>query len=137
MSEDFKNDDTEDIEDDEDDKAAYSSGLQDKYSFDATTLLIGLQILPGVEGSRQVLVTAGIKGEPPIITSTVLAEIAQSSVLAEALEQLKQLLPQRAKEAATREAALIASTRTKTKVPVPELPTVKNTTEPSQLTLFT
>ncbi|WP_009630151.1 hypothetical protein [Synechocystis sp. PCC 7509] len=137
MSEDFENDDTEDTEDIENDKAASSSGLQDKYSFDATTLLIGLQILPGVEGSRQVLVTAGIKGEPPIITSTVLAEIAQSSVLAEALEQLKQLLPQRAKEAATKEAALIASTKTKTKVPIPDLPVPHNTTEPSQLTLFT
>ncbi len=132
MSENLENEDTEDDEDNEDDKAEFSD---DKYSFDATTLLIGLQILPGVE-DRQVLITAGIKGEPPIITSANLEKIAHNSVLAEVLEQLRQLLPQKAKEAATKKAALTASTKTKTKVPIPELPAVSNKTEPSQLTLF-
>lgn len=110
---------------------------------DAATILIGLQILPGVEQTRQVLITAGIKGAPPIISRTSLDEIAQCPPIAQALEQLKQVLPKMAEVAATREITssaaqqVTSSKTTKAKVPPPDLPTSNTTTQSSQLSLFT
>ena len=112
-------------------------------NFDAATILIGLQILPGVEQTRQVLITTGIKSAPPIVTSTSLDEIAQCPPIAQALEQLKQVLPKMAEVAATREIASSAAQQvtsaktTKAKVPPPDLPTSNTVSQSSQLSLFT
>ena len=45
----------------------------DRCNFEQTTIVIGLQILPATDRSeRQVLIAAGIKGEPPILSSATL-----------------------------------------------------------------
>ncbi len=136
-----ENDDEEDTAQNDDSKGvANAPPLGDRtnsqnqtHSFDTATILIGLQILPGVEQTRQVLITTGIKGAPPIISSTSLDEIAQCPPVAQALEQLKQALPKMAEVAAIREIASSAARQvanaktTKAKVPPPDLPT-SNTT---------
>ena len=121
----------------------HTNSQNQSHNFDAATILIGLQILPGVEQTRQVLITIGIKGAPPIISSTSLDEIAQCPPVAQALEQLKQALPKMAEVAAIREIASSAARQvanaktTKAKVPPPDLPTSNTATQSSQLSLFT
>lgn len=104
------------------------------HSFDTAAILINLQLLPGIEQTRQVLMTAGIKGAPPIFINATLSEITQSAVIAEALEQLKRALPKMVVAAAP----LVTSAKTtKAKVPLPDLPAPNNTTQSNQLSLFT
>ncbi len=107
------------------------------YNFDTTTIIIGLQILPEAKGSRQVLITAGIKGEPPIVVNATLSEITQSTIIAQALEQLKQALPQIAQAAAKRAITSKTFNTIKAKIPLPELPAPTTTNQSSQLSLFT
>lgn len=107
------------------------------YNFDTTTIIVGLQILPEAEGTRQVLITAGIKGEPPIVVNATLNQITQSTVIVQALEQLKQALPQIAQVAAKRAVASKTFNSVKAKIPLPELPAPTTTAQSSQLSLFT
>lgn len=133
----------DDKDEDNDSKSDRTDSQNKSHNFGNSTILVGLQILPGVEQTRQVLITTGIKGAPPIISSTSLDEIAQCSPIAQALEQLKQVLPKMAEVAATREITSSAARQvtsaktTKAKVPPPELPTSNTTTQSSQLSLFT
>ena len=56
------------------------------YNFDKTTVILGLQILPATaQSERQVLLSAGIKGSPPIISSTTLTHIEQAEALVDIL----------------------------------------------------
>ncbi len=107
------------------------------YNFDTTTIIVSLQILPEAKGTRQVLITAGIKGEPPIVVNTTLSQITQSTIIAQALEQLKQALPQIAQVAAKRAVASKTFNSIKAKLPLPELPAPTTATQSSQLSLFT
>ena len=146
-----ENDDEEDTAQNDDSKGVanapplgdHTNSQNQSHNFDAATILIGLQILPGVEQTRQVLITTGIKGAPPIISSTSLDEIALCPPIAQALKQLKQALPKMAEVAATREITSSAARQvtsaktTKAKVPPPDLPTSNTTTQSSQLSLFT
>lgn len=114
-----------------------SNSQNQTYNFDATIIIIGLQILPLEDQTRQVLITAGIKGEPPIVVNTTLNQITQSTIIAQALEQLKQALPQISKVAAKRAVASKTFNTIKAKIPLPELPTPSTTNQSSQLSLFT
>lgn len=108
--------------------------------FENVTILVGLQIMPGVNQSRQVLITAGIKGAPPIITSTILDEITKCPEIAQLLEQLKQALPKLAavKKLTFSTAPQVTSAKTtKAKVPPPDLPAPNTTNQVDQLSLFT
>lgn len=74
------------------------------YNFDKTTVILGLQILPATaQSERQVLLSAGIKGSPPIISSTTLTQIEQAEALVDILEKLKQSLPYIAEKAKLRQ----------------------------------
>lgn len=74
------------------------------YNFDKTTVILGIQILPTTtQSERQVLLSAGIKGEPPIISSTTLTQIEQAEALVDILEKLKQSLPYIAEKAKLRQ----------------------------------
>lgn len=82
-----------------------ASQKEDKFNFGNTTIILGIQIQPGnIDDSRQVLITAGIKGEPPVIQITTLQELAQCPVIAEILIKLKTILPQMAEQVQQREA---------------------------------
>ena len=107
------------------------------YNFDTTTIIVSLQILPEAEKTRQVLITAGIKGEPPIVVNATLSQITQSTIIAQTLEQLKQALPQITQAAAKRAVASKTFNGIKAKIPLPDLPAANTTTQSSQLSLFT
>lgn len=112
----------------------------DRYDFDKTTILIGLQILPATSQSqRQILISAGIKGEPPIMSSTTLAQIENCQIIAETLTKLKQVLPQIADLAQTRQEKqrTISQNQEKTTVGTPKLPPLNSKPQSSnQLSLF-
>lgn len=118
--------------------------LQDTtYNFDKTTVIIAIQILPATpETQRQVLLSAGIKGSPPIISSTTLAQLEQVEAVADILEKLKQSLPQIAEKALLRaenqRQKIQEPPKTKRVVSTPELPQPNsNSFQPSsQLSLF-
>lgn len=113
------------------------------YNFEQTTVIIALQILPATaQLERQVLLSAGIKGSPPIISSTTLAQLEQVEAVADILEKLKQSLPQIAEKAKLRvenqRQKIQEPPKTKRVVSTPELPQ-PNSTPPkpsSQLSLF-
>ncbi len=63
-----------------------NSTVTNLYDYEQATILVGLQILPVTNQPRQVLITAGIKGELPTVISTSIEEITQSTIIAQALE---------------------------------------------------
>lgn len=85
------------------DQTTKEQSTDSTYNFDKTTVILGIQILPATaQSERQVLLSAGIKGEPPIISSTTLAQIEQVEEFANILSQLKQALPVLAEKARLR-----------------------------------
>ena len=112
------------------------------YNFEQTTVIIALQILPATaQLERQVILSAGIKGSLPIISSTTLAQIEQVEVIVDLLEKLKQILPQLALQAKLREEKQRTQSQTNSRkqvVPTPELPQQSSAAKlpSSQLTLF-
>ena len=131
------------IPDDKQDKIEIEKPTNDNYDFDKATIIIGLQILPlTAELERQVLITAGIKSEPPLISSTTLTDIEQLEVFADILEKLKRSLPEiaeKAKHRAIAERQKIQSLKKPQRVvSTPELPQSSSTlSQPSsQLSLF-
>jgi hypothetical protein len=77
------------VPDGKQDKIETEKPTNDNYDFDKATIIIGLQILPiTAEIERSVLITAGIKGEPPLISSTTLIELEQLEAFAQILEKL-------------------------------------------------
>ncbi len=117
-----------------------SKDNDEMYNYDKSTIIIGLQVLPEVNQTRQVIITAGIKGAPPVITSTSLQEITNCPVIAETLEKLKQALPQIAATAKRTKMQKIATAATRTVaskvVPLPELPVANPSIQSDQLSLF-
>lgn len=111
-----------------------------RYNFERTRIVIGLQILPATERSeRQVLIAAGIKGEPPILSSATLDQIEESQAIAEILARLKQALPQISAAAKIRaeKQRQLAQKQQKTLVPPPQLPPLNSKPQPfNQLSLF-
>lgn len=86
------------------DQTTKEQSTDSTYNFDKTTVILGLQILPATaQSERQVLLSAGIKGSPPIISSTTLAQIEQAEALVDILEKLKQSLPHIAERAKLRQ----------------------------------
>lgn len=68
------------------DKIETEKSKNDNYDFDKATIIIGLQILPlTTKLERKILISAGIKGEPPLISSTTLTKIEQLEVFADIL----------------------------------------------------
>ncbi|MBO3458444.1 hypothetical protein G7B40_025205 [Aetokthonos hydrillicola Thurmond2011] len=117
--------------------------VEEKYNFDKTTIILGIQILPQtIESNRQVLITAGIKGELPLTKSTTLNEIEHCRLLNDILVQLKVILPQMAEKARHREAQKQKLSTNKVenmrRIDPPELPS-STSTQPkpfNQLSLF-
>ena len=131
------------VPDGKQDKIETEKPTNDNYDFDKATIIIGLQILPlTAELERQVLITAGIKGEPPLISSTTLIELKQLEAFAQILEKLKRSLPEIAEKAKLRAIAERQKIQSLKKpqrgVSTPELPLTSSTSsQPSnQLSLF-
>lgn len=125
------------------DQATNQQATDSTYNFEQTTVIIALQILPAIaQLERQVILSAGIKGSLPIISSTTLAKIEQVEALANILEQLKQSLPQIAEKAKLRQQLqhqnIPQRKQTQRVVSTPELPLNHSTSSPpsSQLSLF-
>ena len=134
-----------DNDDDTEDNASptiNNQNLEESYNFEKTTIILGLQILPITsESLRRVLISAGIKGEPPIISSTTLAEIEQYTALADILNKLKESLPQIAEKAKQREVQKQQSSANKAEnariIKPPKLPSTATQPKSSnQLSLF-
>lgn len=116
---------------------------QSTYNFEQTVVIVALQILPAIaQAERQVLISAGIKGSPPLISSTTLAQLEQVEALANILEQLKQALPGLAEKAKLRaenqRQNILQHKQSQRVVSTPELPPTQSTSSPpsSQLSLF-
>jgi hypothetical protein len=131
------------ILDSKQDKIETEKPTNDNYDFDKATVIINLQILPlTTQLERKVLISAGIKGEPPLINSTTFTEIEQLEVFADILEKLKRSLPEiveKAKLRAIAERQKIQSLKKPQRVvSTPELPQPSSTlSQPSsQLSLF-
>jgi hypothetical protein len=111
-----------------------------RYNFEQTTIVIGLQILPATDrAERNVLIAAEIKGEPPILGSASLTKIEESQAIAEILARLKQALPQIAESAKIRaeKQRQLDQKQQKTVVLPPKLPPLNSKPQPSnQLSLF-
>ena len=125
------------------DKIEIENPTNDNYDFDKTTIIIGLQLLPLItQLEREVLISAGIKGEPPLINSTTLIELEQLEVFAQILEKLKRSLPEIAEKAKLRAIAERQKIQSLKKpqrvVSTPELPQPNSTSSQpsSQLSLF-
>lgn len=91
-----------------------------------STLLVGIQILPTTEddNQRQVILSAGIKGEVPLLSSCTLRELLTGIPLQEICQKLEQALPQIIAAAKTREEAknqIIEATSNRSSNP-PEMP---------------
>ncbi|MBD2568814.1 hypothetical protein [Anabaena lutea] len=127
----------------ENDVVNVASEKEDRFDFDSNTIILGIQILPANQHDlRQVFITAGIKGEPPVMEVTKLNEIEQYPVIAEVLIKLKAILPQIAEQAQQKEAqkqnlSVNQSENNKIVNPPDLPPTNPHKTNPSnQLTLF-
>jgi hypothetical protein len=127
----------------ENDVVNVASEKEDRFDFDSNTIILGIQILPANQHDlRQVFITAGIKGEPPVMQVTTLHEIEQYPVIAEVLTKLKVILPQIAEQAQQKEAqkqkiSVNQSENNKIVNPPDLPPTNTHKTKPSnQLTLF-
>lgn len=89
----------------ENDVVNVASEKEDRFDFDSNTIILGIQILPANQHDlRQVFITAGIKGEPPVMQVSTLHEIEQYPVISEVLTKLKAILPQIAEQAQQKEA---------------------------------
>jgi len=120
-----------------------ASEKEDRFDFDSNTIILSIQILPATTNDlRQVLITTGIKGQPPVMQITTLHEIEQYPVIAEVFTKLKTILPQIAEQAQQKEAqkqklSVNQSENNKIVNPPDLLPTNPHKTKPSnQLTLF-
>ncbi|MBD2694305.1 hypothetical protein [Anabaena catenula] len=120
-----------------------ASEKENRFDFDSNTIILGIQILPANQHDlRQVFITAGIKGEPPVMQITTLNEIEQYPVIAEVLTKLKVILPQMAEQAQQKEAqkqklSVKPSENNKIVNPPDLPPTNTHKANPSnQLTLF-
>ncbi|MDV2994849.1 MAG: hypothetical protein N4J56_004503 [Chroococcidiopsis sp. SAG 2025] len=112
----------------------------DRYNFERTTIVIGLQILPATDRSeQQVIIAAGIQGKPPILGSASLNQIEECQAITEILARLKQALPQIAESAKIRaeKQRQLDQKQQKTVVSPPKLPPLNSKPQPSnQLSLF-
>ena len=131
------------VPDGKQDKIEIENPTNDNYDFDKTTIIIGLQLLPLItQLEREVLISAGIKGEPPLINSTTLTELEQLEAFAQILEKLKRSLPEIAEKAKLRASAEHQKIQELKKpqrvVATPELPLTSSTSSQpsSQLSLF-
>jgi hypothetical protein len=127
----------------ENDVVNVASEKEDRFDFDSNTIILGIQILPANQHDlRQVFITAGIKGEPPVMQVSTLHEIEQYPVIAEVLTKLKAILPQIAEQAQQKEAQKqkisVNQSENNKIVNPPDLPPTNNhKNKPSnQLTLF-
>ena len=123
------------------DSTSNTDGIEDnRYNFEQAKIVIGLQILPATDRlERQVLIAAGIQGEPPILGSTTLTQIEESQAIAEILARLKQALPQIAESAKIRaeKQRQLDQKQQKTVVLPPKLPPLNSKPQPfNQLSLF-
>ena len=131
------------VPDGKQDKIEIEKPTNDNYDFDKATIIIGLQILPlTAELERSVLITAGVKGEPPLISSTTLIELEQLEAFAKILQKLKRSLPEIAEKAKLRAIAdrqkIQELKKPQRVVATPELPQPSSTSSQpsSQLSLF-
>lgn len=125
------------------DQTTKEQSTDSTYNFDKTTVILGLQILPATaQSERQVLLSAGIKGSPPIISSTTLTHIEQAEALVDILEKLKQSLPHIAERAKLRQQLkhqnILQQKQPQRVATTPELPPPHSTPSlpSSQLSLF-
>ncbi|OKH33129.1 hypothetical protein NIES2119_23990 [[Phormidium ambiguum] IAM M-71] len=65
-------------------------------SFEKIVLIIGVQILAQLEDEleRRVILSSGIKGEPPLLSSCTLTELLTGIPIQETLQRLEQKLPE-------------------------------------------
>lgn len=120
-----------------------ASEKEDRFNFDSNTIILGIQILPANQHDlRQVFITAGIKGEPPVMQVSTLHEIEQYPVIAEVLTKLKAILPQIAEQSQQKEVQkqkiYVNQSENNKIVNPPDLPptNIHKTNPSNQLTLF-
>ncbi len=112
--------------------------LQDKFDFDRTTIVVNLQILPLHENERKLLVAVGVADEPPLLFSSTLSALEASSLpLVQAIEKLKENLPQMQASRSSRQQSQPKQVPTR-QVVVPDLPQapVARPSDLNQLKLF-
>ena len=65
-------------------------------SFEKVVLIIGVQILAQLEDEleRRVILSSGIKGKPPLLSSCTLTELLTGIPIQETLQRLEQKLPE-------------------------------------------
>ncbi|URD53522.1 hypothetical protein [Chroococcidiopsis sp. CCNUC1] len=114
------------------------SSVQDKFDFDRTTIVVNLQILPLHENERKLLIAVGIADEPPLLFGSTLSALEASSLpLVQAIEKLKENLPQMQARSSSRQQPQPKQVPTR-QVVVPDLPQapVARSSDLNQLKLF-
>ncbi|OWY68989.1 hypothetical protein B7486_23140 [cyanobacterium TDX16] len=114
------------------------SSVQDKFDFDKATIVVNLQILPLHENERKLLVAVGVADELPLLFSSTLSALEASSLpLVQAIEKLKESLPQMQARASSRQQPQPKQVPTR-QVVVPDLPQapVARSSDLNQLKLF-
>ncbi|MDZ4878146.1 MAG: hypothetical protein CLLPBCKN_007581 [Chroococcidiopsis cubana SAG 39.79] len=114
------------------------SSSQDKFDFDRTTIVVNLQILPLHENQRKLLVAVGVADEPPLLFGSTFSALEASSLpLVQAIEKLKESLPQMQARASSRQQPQPKQVPTR-QVVVPDLPQapVARPSDLNQLKLF-
>lgn len=114
------------------------SSVQDKFDFDRTTIVVNLQILPLHENERKLLVAVGIADELPLLFGSTLSALEASSLpLVQAIEKLKENLPQMQARSSSRQQPQPKQVPSR-QVVVPDLPQapVARSSDLNQLKLF-
>ena len=112
------------------------SSLQDKFDFDKTTIVVNLQILPLHENERKLLIAVGVADEPPLLFGSTLSVLEASSLpLVQAIEKLKENLPQMQARSSSRQQPQPKQVPTR-QVVVPDLPQAPVARSLNQLKLF-
>ncbi|MBE9020743.1 hypothetical protein IQ272_32380, partial [Chroococcidiopsidales cyanobacterium LEGE 13417] len=119
-------------------KTESESSIQAKFDFDKTTIVVNLQILPLRENERKLLIAVGIADELPLLFGSTLSVLEASSLpLVQAIEKLKENLPQMQARASSRQQSQPKQVPTR-QVVVPDLPQapVARPSDLNQLKLF-
>lgn len=120
------------------DTKTFESSIQDKFDFDKTTIVVNLQILPLHENERKLLIAVGVADEPPLLFGSTLSALEVSSLpLVQAIEKLKESLPQMQACSSSRQQPQPKQVPTR-QVVVPDLPQapVARPSDLNQLKLF-
>ena len=108
-------------------------------SFENAALIIGVQILPQSESSldRSVILSAGIKGEPPLLSSCTLTELLTGIPIQSTLQKLEETLPEIIEASKNRKKAKQQQLQNiSERIHTPQSAPENHSTKSTQLTLF-